>query len=56
MNENKELEALEIAKTLCELTPTKEEKDLLIASVLIRKEKLEKAIKLLKEVFGNATR
>lgn len=25
--ENKELEALEIAKTLCELTPTKEEKD-----------------------------
>lgn len=41
---NKELET---AKTLCELTPTKEEKDLIV-SALTRLEKLEKAIEIVK--------
>lgn len=39
---------LEIAKTLCELTPTKEEKDLIV-SALTRLKKLEKAIEIVKE-------
>lgn len=43
--ENKELE---IAKTLCELTPTKEEKDLIV-SALTRLEKYQKAIKIIKD-------
>lgn len=58
INENKELQALEIAKTLCELTPTKEEKDLIVSS-LTRLEKLEKVIKIINEkdvnIFGLKT-